>query len=472
MWELWIPVFFIIVFLFLALIRPWIKTLVFQAGIVWLPLAAFIISIGLFPAYGFRPEVLPLVVYTGVLTLAHLPFMYSRRLKRGAGSSDLSKKRPLQGFIGIVLLVFCSSLIFFFSPLEYAESETNAAYSLVFSDRNRNIDFDVKVFGGERGPRPLLILSPPVFGAPALDRVCVELKERGFTVLAFTRRGGNAAEVLTFIRALARGTKSASGNAAGKSLEDAKLGDFSFILDQISRNPGLGGEIRLFDIASPGDIFLGGYDVSSGSAILLAGRDDFIQYWPQVKGIIAVEPRLWSLYRAEERSLEILPPESSWFKSVSSGLARWFSGLRPKRITGLAEIPALGIPVLFLVSDRILEKASGHYEAIYACLGSAKKISVLAARSGAGPFDYAGFPSWYPLVSFLWRGRAHIPEEVNRRRAAPETAQIISNFASLLLEAGIPGGGSSRSVLPSRASLPRDTYIETRSWILPPLGLY
>ena len=51
-------------FLFMPLCRPYVKTLVRIEGFVYFPLIALFCVIALFPAYGFRPECVPLLLFT------------------------------------------------------------------------------------------------------------------------------------------------------------------------------------------------------------------------------------------------------------------------------------------------------------------------------------------------------------------------------------------------------------------------
>jgi hypothetical protein len=464
--EIWISEFFIGLFLFLGLIRTRVKKLAALAGLVWLPLAAFFLSIGLFPAYGFRPEVLPLAFFAGAVALPRIPAMISIRR---AGADDYLEKKTLFSLIaGLLLLAFALYPAFRFSSLESAAPDSEVLSFTLQDDDTKRV-FNVRLYTArERGSsRPLLVLGPPVFGAPALEDVCAELAGKGFTVLFYTRRDPvSPAERFRQFRAFSAGTRSAAANERGRALEEAGRRDLLAVLGSIAGNPELGEGLSLFDLASREDLFLAGYDISASSLVLLAGSPSFTRTWQAVKGIIAVESPLWSLYREEERVFEALPPDAGWFASVRTGLGNWAASLKPKKIAGLREIPATGIPVLYLVSDRALDaKYRLKYEAVFGSLRAGKKPAVLAAACGAGPLDYAGFPSKYPLLSRLYDGRQ---EDVWKgRQAAGGTAQIIANFAAVLLEAE-GASGVPLSVEP----LPQGIRLESGNWNLKPIGLY
>jgi hypothetical protein len=462
--EIWIPEFFIVLFLFLALVRPWIKRLAPQAGIDWFPLLAFFLSIGLFPAYGFRLEALPLVVFTLVFCFRTFLFMLPGRAKMRAGTSgyrNFSRENPVSRFLSLVFLVFCLVFAFIFSPLESNEGDRPEFSAFRLDNEEENRSFDIKVYG-ERGGRPLLVLSSPFLGAPALDHVCLELEKCGFTVLSMVKRGRKA-ELFSRFRAWTAGTRFAAANRRGKALEEAGQKECLFILDWIAKNPP-GTDSSTRADAAEEDIFLGAYGAGASSLVLLAGDPVFVRSNPKVKGMIAVEPPLWSLFREEERQSKSLPPDFSWFESVKSGLRNWIASLKPGKIAGLGEIPGAEISVLFLVSDRALgSPQTEHYKAVYGSLQAARKASALAAVSGAGPFDYAGFPSKYPLLSLIFSGRSQ--SAWSAREAAGGTARIITNFAALLTDAPLSSGGN------SGGSSAVDIHVEKRSWNLPNLGL-
>jgi hypothetical protein len=234
-------------------------------------------------------------------------------------------------------------------------------------------------------------------------------------------------------RAFSAGTRFAAANKYGRALEAAREAEILFLLDQIGKDMPVGERTSLSDLASRDHIFLAAYDYGASAAALLAGNPAFVRARPAVRGVIAVESPLWSLYRETVREYAEIPPGAGWFTSVRTGIGNWFASLGPKKIAGLGEIPAAAIPVLFLVSDRARDaKYRKDYEAVFQFLSAAKPPSALTAVEGAGPLDYAGFPARYPLFSRLWPGRGKKLWRPNE--AAAGTAQIIANFASQLLE--------------------------------------
>jgi hypothetical protein len=200
-------------------------------------------------------------------------------------------------------------------------------------------------------------------------------------------------------------------------------------------------------MASRESVFLAAYD-AGGSALVLLGNSPSLTGRPpspeglQIRGIIALESPLWSLYREESSQIPGLPPNAGWFPSVRHGLKQWFLQWKPKKITGLKPVPELSLPLLLLVSPRAWEsKHRARYEAVFAAFDAARAAAVLAAAPGAGPLDYSDIPVRYPLVSaFFWRGSSG--PGGGAREAPGKTADIITHFAVQILEAGAAGASS------------------------------
>jgi hypothetical protein len=450
MQEIWIPELLIGFFLLLAIIGRVFRKLSASKGLMWLPLPAFFIAIGLFPAYGFRPEALPLVVFTVIITLTRLPDILST-----LGRSDTAgynEGKILFALPAIVLLCAALALAAIFSPVE-TPAYASRVYAFSAKDgMGRDYFFRVYRNGEETGipgeKRPLLVLAPPLFGSPAgAEKLCNELLGRNFTVLTYSRRGFDAPALneegksygISLPERFRRGRaflsgagpfRSSGGNEEGRLLEKERKDDILFVLSRVLLNPRLGEGLALFDIAGRNQVFLGAYDAGAAALISLAGDRGFVRSRPFIKGVIAIEPSLWPAPAGGE------PPGSV---AADSRIPPW-----------------QGYPLLLLASDRILDGSPGRqYEAIRLCMESALSPVILAALEGAGPLDYSDFPLRYPLVSAFFPGRrrgAFVPRE-----AAAAAASLIARFAFRALEAENP---DLQGVPPE---LPANIHIESRN---------
>ena len=298
MQEILIPKALIVLFLFVSIIRPFVRKLKPVKGLALLPILALFTCIVIIPAYGFRPEVLPLFVFALILNLANA----SRRVKsRARYRSSYREPQFVFAVPVLILLAAASWVAFSFSPRTDTALSTHGVYALrewgynirvyVGQDQDLELDqdqdlADIALFQSEYFEyeyfvpadfpfytpplRPLLALLPPAIGSlAAVDLLAVELRNRGFTVVTIDRSGGtNPARWFGIARAFLAGTTSVRANADGRRLEEERKDDVRILLSWIMSNPQINDSARLFDITSADAIFLGGYD-TGGSALLL-----------------------------------------------------------------------------------------------------------------------------------------------------------------------------------------------------------
>ena len=483
MQEIWIPEFFITLFLFLPLVRPFFKKTSSIDGLSWLPLAGLLTALALIPAYGFRPEAFPLLIYAAILTVVSIS-----RLVRGRAKFESSREtKIIFALCALVLLAGAAGIAFFFTPVKDTALSTPGfstpgvstlrVASVQAAGKAGEREYIIRVYtdvnDSRPSRRPLLVLLPPLLGSQAaVDQVSGELRDRGFTVLSYSRRDHAS---WRGVRALSSGTASAKANAQGRVLEEAGKEELLFLLSWIAGNPRVEGT-PLFDIASSDAVFLAGYD-AGGSALILLGNSltmtrtagsslpnrAFSPGGLNIRGLIVIETQLWSVYREKALKISDPPPGTGgfrgWFQSIRYSLNRWYLEMQPKKLAGLGQIPELSAPVLFLVSDKCRENKyrDGRYLALFRSFNAARGPAVLASADGAGPLDYSDFPVTYPLITALFPGRLK-PARSNLEAPAV-TAGIISYFAARVLEAqeGEP------SPL-GKASLPAGVLVESRNY--------
>jgi hypothetical protein len=329
---------------------------------------------------------------------------------------------------------------------------TEGVSTIFLQDRGRNVDFHIRIYGPvdeleqEEQPllRPLLVLLPPAAGSLLVsDAVCMALRDRGFTVLSYSRPGfdspafdQNGTPVRLFApglyrlaNALTRGRSDAAANADGRDLEAGRRHDTEFLLRELAQNKTLQNMLPGTDRNS---IFLAGYGAGGAALTVLAGNGDFTARYGQVRGIIAVESPLLSSLEGEP----LPPPLPAPGNPVSAFFrqARDFAeSFVPRPITHIGTVPRPEIPILFILSDKVIQNRSGRYETVLRALGASRESAMLAVVPGSGSFDYSDSPRYYPIYSFLFRGQAHKTGQV----AGPElTASLVTNFAALILENG------------------------------------
>ncbi|MDR1930939.1 MAG: hypothetical protein LBQ44_09985 [Treponema sp.] len=449
-------------FLFLHLVRPLFKGLWNLEGVVLLPLLALGIISGIFPAFGFRPECIPLLVFSIFINLSNIPAFLALFSKL---QNDDYRDRGLVYTVP-ALAVFAFSL---WTALYFAPSmdlELSGVETLELRDRERDTLLWVRIYRPDGAapdlsppPRPLLFLLPPVTGSvQAVDGICGELRDRGFTVLTYSRPGfdspalkpGGGYERLSLpalyrlAGALGRGLRDARANAYGKALEEGRKEDIEFLLGELAQNKGFQDTLAGTD---RDQVFLAGYGAGGAALTSLAGSDDFIRTCRRVKGIIAVESPLLSSLEGEAP-----PPLQGKAVPFFGALA---DSLVPRKITGIGRVPRIRLPGLFLVSDRFLQNGTGRYKTIARTLRVCEAPALLAAIPGAGPFDYSDSPRLFPVYSVLFRGAGEAL--VDREEYAGMAASLMANFAVLVLEN--ENGGEAEGEFPAHDG---ETAAETR----------
>ena len=492
--------------LFLSIVRPFIRGLWKLPGLTVFPFLALAIIAGIFPAYGFRPECIPLLLFAIFLVIANLADFLA--LFIGLQSESYRDRGLLFTLCSAAAFAFTVWIMVYYAPPMDAELKTEGIKTIFLHEGELHVRIYNKIAqtesviesinrpeGAYTAPeRPLLVLLPPAAGSFLVsDDVCSALGDRGFTVLSFSRihfdspffdQNGQPVRLsisglFRLGNALIRGLRNTSANAGGRELEEVRKQDIAYILNELPVNKTLH---NLLANTDKNTIFLAGYGAGGAALTVLAGSDNFIARYPQIRGIISIEAPLLSSLEGDALP-DPPPPASDPVSAFYQQIKEYAIGLIPRNITHVSEIPRPGLPVFFILSDRVINEKEGRYLTILRTLRTSRNTAVLAAVPGAGPFDYSGSPRHYPLLSFLFRG-AKQPEE--QRNWPDVTASLIANFAALILEseaaAGINSGDAdglaagpeiSGETIPFRAplaktSMNRTIYLEQGGvWNIP-----
>jgi len=444
--EIWVPEAMAVFFLALPLFRPFVKILWPLDGLVWLPLIAMGIVIGIFPAYGFRPECLPILVFAFVYNLANLSALVSSIASRP--NDSFRDRGPLSIVCAFILLGAATVPLFAFPSRVYEkpEEEAESFRELTVTNRMVNIigipyrNYSLRIYGPVQKNRPLIFLVPPEAGSAAsVDMVCSELYKKNFTVVTYTyediysfrKQSVIPVKGLRYWRIYRRAAIFASANEQGKALETERRTDIEFLLTQLP---------ALLDDTGKGKLpplLLAGYNAGGSALAYMAGERDFISQYNNVLGIAAIECRLWSSYLPESLVVPYVPASGGIILRQWANIESRFVNLLPRRVSRSGPLPGAGItfrglPVLYLVSGRALDpKGQKPYQAVFDSMRSGLGRVAIAAIQGAGPLDYQDFPFTHPIYSFLLPGQKGAEKSED---PIGDTAGIIGNFASYLLE--------------------------------------
>ena len=443
--------------LFLSIIRPFVRGLWKLHGLTVFPLLALGIIVGIFPSYGFRPECIPLLLLAFFLVYANLLDMAA--LFSGLQGDFYRERGLIFTFSSLALFAFSLWFAVYYGPPLDTRLSTKGVTTVFLQGETLH----VRIYGpvkpeipenqsdeamsdtGQAGQkRPLIILLPPVAGSFVVtDEVCAALRDRGFTVLSFSRLhfdspffDRNGMPVRLFVSDLYRlidahlhGLSNTIANERGRKLEEVRKQDTIFLLQELSRNSALK---KLLDGTDSDTVFLAGYGAGGSALTVLAGQDNIVTRFHQLRGIIAIEAPLLSSLEGDELPPPPPPasdPVSAFYQQTRERIDSLFS----RKITHIGQIPRPVLPVMFILSDRVIKERTGRYETILRTLNTSRNMALLAAVPGAGPFDYSGSPTYYPVLSSLFRGAEYV--ELSEKKNWPElTASLITNFAAFILE--------------------------------------
>jgi hypothetical protein len=438
--EMWVPEAMVCLFLVLPLFRPLVKTLWPLDGLVWLPLAALVITVGIFPAYGFRPECLPILLFAFIYSSANSGSLISSiRSQPSDAFRDRSIVLTVFAFIMLGAAIFT---MYAFSPRldNYPKAETEPTSLSKIPGGTFGRDYCLQIYGPFQADRPIIFLVPPEIGACAsVKLVCSEVKNKGYTVVTYSRKDFDIpfvdengkehfsllAKMPGYLFAFFRGTRLASANDRGKAMEAERQADIKYLLPRIY------GLSDITDHAELPPILLVGYG-AGGSALAYLNANNGFASNNNVLGIVAGESRLWSSYKTESPGA----PKAPMRRLID--IVDRLLDLLPKYVKLTETLPPGNFPVLYLVSGRVLKypiwdfgNGKNPYQAIIDTLLLASCPIMMAAIEDAGPLDYQDFPLTHPVYSFS------LPWKEDAINPISDTAGIIGNFAALLLEQSV-----------------------------------
>jgi len=451
--EIWVPELIIIVFLALPLLRPFFKKLWPLDGLIWLPLIALGISIGIFPAYGFRPECLPILIFAVVYNIVTLFPIISGASSR-PNDSFRDRGPALTVFTFILLSAVSVPMFAFSSKVDVKPKDAPEAFKVVkLNNRIMGQDgiFDreyfMRVYDAAQANSPIIFVVPPELGSVnSIDLVCAELQKKHFTVVTYSYKDYNLfrknavfypAQLLSYWRVFRKAAVLVSANERGKAREAERRKEVEFLMSKLPSLLNYTGN----DNVPP--VLLAGYGAGGSALAYLADESSFMSTYSAVRGVVAIESRLWSSYLPASRNPPAFPTNGGVVRRYWANIVNRLDNMRPQRVSRSgplpgAELSGRGLPVLYLVSGRALDTSQGQkpYQAVFDTLRFGSGPVAIAAIEGAGPLDYQDYPLTHPVYSFLLPGLKGAQQSAALQGTDPvgDTAGVMGNFASFLLE--------------------------------------
>jgi hypothetical protein len=432
MFELIIVESIIGIFLFLHIVRPYVKAFREADGFVFFPFVALFCGAAMIPAYGVRPECFPLLLFALVYGVWQFPSVAAifSHLKQ----SPTRHNTWILPFMAAALLAFSLGIAFRFLPREETPVDNTQKTPFTVSDPARGVDLFVSYYRGNSGKGGDLVLVIPPVTVPLslIEGVCAALNETGYDVLAFSRpyvdvtavdKNGKTVDVsvLEKIQQYARtinGARNIKMIEKQLSVAAEREADIQFLLSALKT------DVFSAVVSDYENIFLLGYGAGGAASIRLAGNKNFLRTNPAVKAAVAIESVV--LCDFSDRPYE---PDAN----TSQNNSTLFRDLFQKPIPRLDNIPHPEIPVLFVAGDGAQQKNSyRQYMAVVQTMLESESPFLFASINGVHAIDFSAISQQYPVLPFL------LPANKEgvwlREEAVTKTAGYIAAFFSHVKE--------------------------------------
>lgn len=439
MTDLIILEFIVGALLLVSAARPFFRLFRGIDGINVLPGLALLLCGASVPAFGFRPEVLPLFFIALGATFFSLPRLAD--IARGLRVDDYGERSFVGAAFKALALIFCVGFAMLFQPEPAVGAEAPAEFTESVSavDAGRGATVQLRILRPETADEsarfPVAIVAPPILGSAELvDSFVGALVSRGYFAVVLSRPGLDVPAVdaagdlalprpeaaFAAVSSLFWGNRWKFAADRGAALEAERLADISFVAAFVAGAAERGE--RAFAHADPANLALVGFGAGGSAALYAASGSDAGRY----RAAAAIEPGLLSLRAARTA-------DAAGGSSIARLRARL--GLERAALPGAGrDIPAASIPVLLLLSDRIedVHYRDGRYSGAIRFLRAAGADGRIASFRGAGSADYSDAPAEYPVYSrFSPPYQRDAPaEETYAARAAEAVALFLSGASS------------------------------------------
>ena len=448
----------IAVLLLIYLIRPFVRKFRGVDGLNILPALSLLLMIAVYPAFGFRPELLPLLLFSLFAFLSSLPRLVdiARRLR----VDDYGERQPILALGCLIVLIGAFVFAVVFAPIVQPQVQTALLPRMEVADENRKTSIVMisEGFDSENGaaPKPLVVFGPPVLGSSGLtDTYRAALAAKGVAVLTYYRPGFDFPAIgadgrtlfpqfkngVDAVVSMLWGRSLAFAAEAGARLERERLEDLKFTIAYIRSRIAAGDE-RFKNIDGT-KISIAGYGASGAAALMYAAEAD-----PSaVRSVIAIEAPVHSYLSVEVKQAESKPDkrDSTIYGSVVRlvGVIKRTLTVRTVLgpIRGNEAAQAVKVPTMLLVSDWIRDVAQRdvRYATLVSVMRFSKAPCSIVSVSGAGPVHFADVHSDYPVYGFFAQGKdKFIPRNTP---FAPLAASLTASFIDGTLTSSKAGAG-------------------------------
>ena len=398
-------------FLFLPLVRPFVKSLWQASGLVWFPPLAFLCILGIFLVYGFRPECVPLLAYCIIVNIAGLREIgaFIAHLR----NTDFIDRSFVTFFIHIFFLSIVAAIALVFLPLNTGKLLTENVETAVY----KGDTFNLRIYGNvpekpknEGAPginAPVVLIVPPVVGSNILlDLVCAELANQGNIVVSYARKGMDIPAymytgkihlpplhiLLNVWKTYRKAAVYQKENETARVLEAERKNDIVSIMSYLEKRWPKRAKIII------------GYGLGGSAAVYASADEAFVSKYPELCGVLAIESRLYSSFYGEKQPAKHIEPFLPF--EFAQRIENWFTERKPVKINAISAAPKINVPVQFIVSasNETLDMYLNPYAVVQKTAAENDETSVMRNFKDIHPVDWTDIPVKYPFIRFLSTG--------------------------------------------------------------------
>jgi len=396
-------------FLLLFFLRPFVRALQGAKGLSFFPLIALGLGLLSIPAFGFRPESIPLYGVALFACIRSLPEL-RQRSSRSHGRGQDGAVMPF-GILGLGLTILSVLFAFAFCPsVEPLDSNVvggveTRAFKVSWGQGSYHVSKNLRVrmwLPPEVSEGAAVLLVPPVSGGmDACANLAAALALNGHPVLSFSIPGRDLSlnlfsphglpglkALYEMLRVSLAGSSEAKAAALGAEMERERAAAIEFLADRISALD-IDAFADLRDRISEQPMVLIGVGMGGGSVIDLASRDDAATRY---RYAVSIESPFYSAYSAPEQKTLIV-----------KNLRQFLQAMKSQRTSLKPSLPDPRIPLLFIESYHVrdLDQREGRYNGIIRILRASPEGSFLISNGDLERVDLRSAPDLYPVYGLF-----------------------------------------------------------------------
>ncbi|GMO48784.1 MAG: hypothetical protein Ta2G_05020 [Termitinemataceae bacterium] len=238
MQDLGILEILVTLFIFFYLSRPFFKGLWNIQGLVMLPSLALFTLVGIFFAYGFRPELVPLLVCILIINIKNSSEFFGMFTK--LRNNDYLETGIIPFLILFFMMLFSIGTALYFTSDVPSDLTKDNITTITLTNKTDGSEYYVRIYDPktEEEKQNVIFVMPPVLASiHAVDLLCSQLRDKGYRVAVYSKKGFDIPSVNEsgkyFLPDISTAVKMISSLDKPYDLQIQRIADFNFLSDFI-----------------------------------------------------------------------------------------------------------------------------------------------------------------------------------------------------------------------------------------------